>query len=192
MGTFGPESVISMSVSRCSCSGVRSCINCSSAGETSSGDTGVGAMSSISGAAVAVLAGTSASRVPGCPGNGGCAFSWLEGILSIAIAGVAELPSGLSAGGEVAGVFSFIGSFDPAVLESAVLASAFCGDGAEFLSGLAVIGFAARLSSSSVAFGPQHRNERNFGGPFLFSVNARGDPLSGVVGCCFSVILFGA
>lgn len=148
---------------------------------TSSGDTGVGAMSSICGAA-AVVAGTSVSRAPGCPGNGGCVFSRLEGVLSIAIAGVAELLSGLSAGGEVVADFSFIGSFDPAVLESAVLASGFCGDGAESLSGLAVIGFAARLSSSSVAFDPQHRNERNFGGPFLFSVNALGDPLSGVVG----------
>lgn len=132
------------------------------------------------------------SRAPGCPGNGGCAFSMFDGVLSIAIAGVAEVLSGLSAGGEVVGVFSFIGSFDPAVLESAVLASAFCGDGAESFSGLAVIGFAARLSSSSVPLGPQHRNERNFGGPFLFSVNALGDPLSGVVGCFFSVMLFEA
>lgn len=44
------------------------------------------------------------------------------------IAGVAELLPGLSAGGGDMGVFSFIGSFEPAVLESAVLASAFGGD----------------------------------------------------------------
>jgi hypothetical protein len=107
------------------------------------------------------------------------------------MAGVVELLPGLSAGGEVIADFSLIGSLEPAVLESAVLASAFCGVGAESRSGLAVIGFAARLSSSSVGFGPQHRNDRNLGGPFLFgcSVNVLGEPLSGVVGCFFSVMV---
>lgn len=59
------------------------------------------------------------------------------------MAGVAELLSGLSIGGELMADFSFMGSFDPAVLESAVLASGFCGEGTESRSGLGVIGFAA-------------------------------------------------
>lgn len=127
--------------------------------------------------------GTLVSKLPGCPGIGGWAFSRFEGALASLMAGAVELLPGLSFEGESMPVFSLIGSFDPAVLESAVLASGFCAD-ADSRSGLGVTGFTARLSSSSVGFGPQHRNDRNFGGPFLFgcSVNVLGEPLSGVVG----------
>lgn len=87
-------------------------------------------------------------------------------------------------------VFSFNGSRESAVLESAVLVSGFAATSVR--SGFVLTGFAAKLSSSSDGFAPQHRNERK--GAFFFGwfVSVRGEPASGVPLCvCFSDMLFG-
>jgi hypothetical protein len=87
-------------------------------------------------------------------------------------------------------VFSFSGSRESAVLVSAVLMSGF--DATSVRSGFVLTGFAAKLSSSSGAFAPQHRNDKK--PPFFFCgfVSVLGEPLSGVAGLCgFSDMFFG-